>query len=78
MLTAPPYGDAVSNKDISTIAAELSVMAEGTARYQERVAELRTGDLGEQHADLISAIHEAERALRSAQRALLRAHKFAS
>jgi C4-dicarboxylate-specific signal transduction histidine kinase len=67
----------VSNKDLSTIAAELAVMAEGTARYQERVAELRSGNLGEQHDDLVAAIHEAERALRSAQRALMRANRIA-
>jgi C4-dicarboxylate-specific signal transduction histidine kinase len=67
----------VSNKDLSTIAAELAVMAEGTARYQERVAELRAGNLGEQHDDLVSAIHEAERALRTAQRALMRANRIA-
>jgi hypothetical protein len=67
----------VSNKDLSTIAAELAVMAEGTARYQERVAELRSGNLGEQHDDLVSAIHEAERALRTAQRALMRANRMA-
>ncbi len=67
----------MNNKDLSTIAAELAVMAEGTARYQERVAELRSGDLGEQHDDLVSAIHEAERALRTAQRALMRANRIA-
>jgi len=67
----------VSNKDLSTIAAELAVMAEGTARYQERVAELRSGNLGEQHDDLVAAIHEAERALRTAQRALMRANRIA-
>ncbi|CAB4571325.1 unannotated protein [freshwater metagenome] len=67
----------MSNRDLSTIAAELAVMAEGTARYQERVAELRSGNLGEQHDDLVSAIHEAERALRTAQRALMRANRMA-
>ena len=67
----------MSKKDLSTIAAELAVMAEGTARYQERVAELRSGNLGEQHDDLVAAIHEAERALRSAQRALMRANRIA-
>lgn len=67
----------MSNRDLSTIAAELAVMAEGTARYQERVAELRSGNLGEQHDDLVSAIHEAERALRMAQRALMRANRMA-
>lgn len=67
----------MSNKDLSTIAAELTVMAEGTARYQERVAELRSGNLGEEHDDLVSAIHEAERALRTAHRALMRANRIA-
>ena len=67
----------MSNRDLSTIAAELAVMAEGTARYQERVAELRSGNLGEQHDDLVAAIHEAERALRTAQRALMRANRIA-
>ena len=64
-------------RDLATIAAELAVMAEGTARYQERVAELRSGNLGEQHDDLVAAIHEAERALRTAQRALMRANRIA-
>ncbi|MFZ9156831.1 MAG: hypothetical protein ACO29A_06080 [Ilumatobacteraceae bacterium] len=66
-----------STRDLATIAAELAVMAEGTARYQERVAELRSGNLGEQHDDLVAAIHEAERALRTAQRALMRANRIA-
>jgi len=66
-----------SSRDLATIAAELAVMAEGTARYQERVAELRSGNLGEQHDDLVAAIHEAERALRTAQRALMRANRIA-
>jgi C4-dicarboxylate-specific signal transduction histidine kinase len=66
-----------STRDLATIAAELAVMAEGTARYQERVAELRSGNLGEQHDDLVAAIHEAERALRTAQRALIRANRIA-
>lgn len=68
----------MNNKDLSTIAAELSVMSEGTARYQERVAELRTRITGDEHDDVVAAIHEAERALRTAHRALTRAHRFAS
>ncbi|MBM3828301.1 MAG: hypothetical protein FJW09_06620 [Actinobacteria bacterium] len=67
----------MGNPDLSAIAAELAVMAEGTSRYQERVAELRTRGLDERHDDVVSAIHEAERALHTAQRALMRAHRIA-
>lgn len=66
----------MSNPDLATIAAELAVIAEGTDRYRDRVAELARRDLGE-HDDLLAAIHEAERALRSAHRALARAVKTA-
>jgi len=66
----------VTTTDLATIAAELAVMAEGTDRYRDRVADLARRNLGE-HDDLLSAIHEAERALRTAQRALTRANKLA-
>ncbi|MGA0204139.1 MAG: hypothetical protein ACO3LC_01065 [Ilumatobacteraceae bacterium] len=64
-------------KDLSTIAAELAVMADGTERYFERVRELGSSHLGEDRDDLLAAIHEAERALRAAHRALLRATRLA-
>lgn len=64
-------------KDQSTIAAELAVMADGTERYFERVRELGSSHLGEDLEDLLSAVHEAERNLRSAHRALLRATRLA-
>ena len=64
-------------KDLTTIAAELAVMADGTERYFERVRELGSSHLGEDREDLLAAIHEAERALRSAHRALLRATRLA-
>jgi len=62
---------------ISTLAAELSVMADGTDRYYERVRDMGAVGLGENLADLLSAIHEAERSLRIAQRALARAARLA-
>ena len=65
-------------RDLPTIAAELAVMAEGTDRYFARVRELGSSSLGENRDDLLSAIHEAERALRSAHRALIRANRIAS
>ena len=62
--------------DLATIAAELAVIAEGTDRYRDRVADLARRDLGD-HDDLVGAMHEAERALRSAHRALARATRLA-
>jgi hypothetical protein len=67
----------VTHRELSTIAAELAVMAEGTDRYFDRVRELGSANLGENLEDLMSAIHEAERALRSAHRALVRASRIA-
>ncbi|MFM8531703.1 MAG: hypothetical protein ACKOD2_18925 [Ilumatobacteraceae bacterium] len=62
---------------LSTLAAELSVMADGTDRYYERVRDMGAATLGEELADLLAAIHEAERSLRTAQRALARAARIA-
>lgn len=62
---------------MSTISAELAVMAEGTNRYHDRVRDLGSTSLGDDHEDLLSAIHEAERSLRAAHRALLRACRIA-
>lgn len=70
------YGDQVTTPDLTTIAAELAVMAEGTERYRQRVSDLGQGNLGGLHDDLLAAIHEADRALRTAQRALLRASRM--
>ena len=59
------YGDGVTTADLSTIAAELAVIAEGTDRYRQRVADLGQANLGGKHDDLLAAIHEADRSLRS-------------
>ena len=62
----------------SSTAAELSAAAEAVDRYRQRVAELATPHLGSEREDLLSAIFEAERALRSAHRLLTRAAKVAT
>lgn len=61
----------------ATTAAELSAAAEAVDRYRERVAELARPHLGSEREDLVAAIFEAERALRSAQRTLARAARVA-
>ena len=65
---------------MSTVAAtvaELSAAAEAVAGYQRRVAALAGPHLGTEREDLVMAIYEAERALRSAERLLQRAVKLA-
>ena len=72
-----PYCEAVNAETLATVAAELSVMSEGTDRYAERVAELARTSVGGEHDDLLAAVHEAERALKVAHRALQRAQRLA-
>ena len=67
----------MKSDDLATIAAELSVMAEGSERYAQRVADLGASQLNGEHDDLLTAIHEAERSLRVAHRALARAQRLA-
>jgi hypothetical protein len=61
----------------SATAAELSAAAEAVGNYQRRVADLAAPHLGGERADLVSAIYEAERSLRTAERLLQRAVKLA-
>jgi hypothetical protein len=61
----------------SATAAELSAAAEAIAAYQRRVADLAGPHLGTEHDDLVAAIYEAERALRTTERLLQRAVKLA-
>lgn len=53
--------------------AELGTISENVARYRERVAALAEPFIGTDRDDLVVAIHEAERQLRSAERSLNRA-----
>ena len=59
-------------------AAELAAAAEAVERYRQRVADLVTPRMGAEREDLLSAIFEAERSLRSAHRLLTRAAKVAA
>ena len=54
-------------------ASELSTIADNIGRYRERVAGLAEPFVGTERDDLVIAIHEAERQLRSAERGLQRA-----
>ena len=54
-------------------ASELSTIADNIGRYRERVAGLAEPFIGTERDDLVIAIHEAERQLRSAERSLQRA-----
>jgi hypothetical protein len=61
----------------SATAAELSAAADVIGRYQRRVSELAVPHLGTERDDLVSAIYEAERSLRTAERLLQRAIRLA-
>jgi hypothetical protein len=57
----------------ATTAAELAVIAEHLDRTRDRVAGLAAPLQAGDHDDAVAAIYEAERALRTAQRLLVRA-----
>ena len=61
----------------SSTAAELSAAAEGVAGYRRRVVDLVGPQLGPDRDDLVAAIYEAERSLRTSERLLARALKLA-
>lgn len=62
---------------MSTIsAAEVSAIADGIDMYRSRVADLAEPLFGTSEEDLIAALHEAERALRNAHRAMRQAVKL--
>jgi hypothetical protein len=61
--------------ELSSVAAELSAVAETVQRSRLRIADLAQPFIGSEREDVLSAIYEAERALLTAERTLLRAHK---
>ena len=63
------------SEDTASAAAELAVMADTIERHRERVASLATPFLGTDRDDVVVSIHEAERQLLIAARALRRALK---
>jgi hypothetical protein len=60
---------------IESTAAELAAIAENVAQYRSRVAGLAEPWIGTDRDDVVTAIHEAERQLRNAERTLVRAIK---
>ncbi|MEN9505022.1 MAG: hypothetical protein RI958_948 [Actinomycetota bacterium] len=60
----------------SSAHAELSAIADQLERYRERVVALVPGLRGGNHDDVIAALFEAERSLRSAGRAVDRAERL--
>jgi hypothetical protein len=56
-------------------AAELAAIADNVAQYRGRVAGLAEVWVGTDRDDIVSAVHEAERQLRTAERTLNRAIK---
>jgi hypothetical protein len=65
------------SSSVTATAGELSAAADAIAGYQRRVAALAGPHLGTEREDLVAAIYEAERALRTAERLLQRARKIA-
>ena len=61
----------------SAVAAELGAAADTVGSYRRRVADLVGPGLGPDREDLVTAIYEAERALRTAERLLDRARSVA-
>lgn len=62
---------------VESTAAELAIIADNVGQYRHRVAALAEGLIGSDRDDLVGAIHEAERQLRSAERTLHRAVRTA-
>ncbi len=58
-------------------AAELATIADNIAQYRARIAALAEAHIGTDRDYFVSAIHEAERQVRVAERGLLRAVKTA-
>ncbi len=61
--------------DVSTVSAELQSVTETLIRQRDRVGALAEPFLGTSREDIVIAIHEAERQLQVATRAMQRAIK---
>ena len=72
MASDPALDDAMSSAN-----AELQALIESVGRAKERVARLAQPFLGTERVDVVSAVYESERLLRSAERALERAARSA-
>ncbi len=70
-------GSAGSTGSTGSTAVELATIADNVGQYRRRVADLAEPWIGSDRDDLVTAIHEAERQLRNAERTLLRAARAA-
>jgi len=61
----------------SSTVAELTAATDAIGAYRQRVADLAPAHVGKERDDLVTAIYEAERALRVAERTLQRALRLA-
>ncbi len=61
--------------DPSSASAELSVIADTLERHRDRIAAVAEPFLGTEREDVVATVHEAERQLLVATRALRRAIK---
>jgi cob(I)alamin adenosyltransferase len=66
-----------SESSIQSAAAQLAIIADSIGQYRTRVADLAQPFVGTTRDDLVTAIHEAERQLRNAERGLIRAARIA-
>ena len=64
-----------TSPDPRTALVELQVIADGVERHRERVASIAEPFLGTEREDVVTTVHEAERQLLLASRALRRAIK---
>jgi hypothetical protein len=75
------YGEGVERRateaQLASLAAELSAVTESVRRSRDRVTAMVEPFLGTDREDLVSALYESERMLRSAERALDRAARSA-
>jgi len=65
-------------RSTESTAAELAAIADNVAQYRSRVADLAEPFVGTERDDVVTAIHEAERQLRNAERTLIRALRVVS
>jgi hypothetical protein len=77
LATLPRGGCLVPMSTTSATVAELTAATDAISAYRQRVANLALPHVGKERDDLVTAIYEAERALRVAERTLQRALRLA-
>jgi cob(I)alamin adenosyltransferase len=75
--TASP-SESPSESSIQSAGTQLAIIADSIGQYRARVADLANPFVGTTRDDLVTAIHEAERQLRNAERGLIRAARLAT